>query len=414
MSAFIPVHFSIAPRRTLPSPTRSKRQPQAPRCAADRSAEFYIDSNDSNSDVSRNFPSLTQWDEWPSTDEQRTLPCLPFPPLQICLPGETRQLHLYEARYLALLEATVDLHSRRCAHILVDVQRRAMAAVGALLIVRKWTRLEVGVHIVVDAVARIHTNRLHPHNPFLSVDCVPINDNPVVSSTEIALLVSLQHQFWPAFRSVIRIANALGIDPRREKIDPSASTIAAVQRASQNVRRRRSRLFPQARLSQDSSPASDFPSDQLDSDNSNPTLFDEDDLLVTADQFEAYLKQTALRAVGFQTLDWPQNHRLADLVEHQNNDIVVRRALALSFAAWDFFPSHPDKRQKAMEERNTAARLQIVVTALEQYSKQLAAELALKSALSSWPVSITLHLFVANPPVENPFAYLVTHLNHHV
>ncbi|EKX30877.1 hypothetical protein GUITHDRAFT_50701, partial [Guillardia theta CCMP2712] len=51
--------------------------------------------------------------EWRETFDpygQGRLGCMPFPIEDMILPGETKKLHLYEARFLALFEEALKLH----------------------------------------------------------------------------------------------------------------------------------------------------------------------------------------------------------------------------------------------------------------------------------------------------------------
>jgi len=61
----------------------------------------------------------------------------------------------------------------------------------------------------------------------------------------------------------------------------------------------------------------------------------------------------------------------------------LQKGLGLSFAGWDFFPSQPGDRQKAIEQRDTLKRFKNVVERLEQFSLKLAAKLALQDVFSA-------------------------------
>ena len=66
--------------------------------------------------------------EWRKQDE-RQLGCLPFPLADSLLLGETRRLHLYEARFLSLFEKS--LQNCRCLAA-VTVVDGALLGIGAI------------------------------------------------------------------------------------------------------------------------------------------------------------------------------------------------------------------------------------------------------------------------------------------
>lgn len=306
-------------------------------CTSDnRATEFQLTPPEKDS------ASSPDWTTWTQTNKEQTLPTLPFPPTQVFLPGESKQLHLFEARYLALFETTTRDFDNRCAHVLIDARRRAMAAVGTLLIVREWSRLDIGVCVRVDAVGRLRTERLNPSQPFLTADFTPFADNGVPKD-DFDKLRQLDIRFWQAFRLMVDLALQLDIPVVREKEDLAALTIDAMQ----------------------SKEDASFNSSPL------PSVSQ----VAAACAHMAALKEAAQRVVGHGQVDW----RAVDCLHDED---LRQRAYALSFAGWDFFPSNAQQRQKAIEERSTKARLQIVVEALELRVRELSARKAVQGALS--------------------------------
>lgn len=340
------------------APQRRKARPAYPakrvRMAVnDRSTEFSLGESDESqqraSDAST-ANDLADWDDWRLTGRPMTVPAIPFPPVDIFLPGETKRLHLFEARYLALFENVVVQYDKRCAHILIDSARRAMAAFGTISHVRSWRRLDVGVSVEFEAVGRLKMKKLYSAAPFLRGDFEFVEDDLLEGADSIAEVSQLEVRFWTAFREVVSLCVKLGEDPIRNKVDTATATIDAVE-SKGGVARAPGR-------------------DTLGGDN-NVFLLSSD---AKKEMYEQKLKQAAKRAVNFEELDFAS--------EEVSNEIVLRRARALSFAGWDFFPSTPGMRQKALEQRNTLARLQTVVTALEERSRKLAAKLALENVFS--------------------------------
>lgn len=362
-------------------------------CGDQRKTEFNLTPADETSRA----PSPVDWDAWAASasTQRQVLPALSFPPAQVFLPGESKRLHLVDARCLAALEAAVTRFDSRCAHVLIDAPRRAMAAVAALLAIRKWQRLEVGVCVTVEAVGRLKTTRLHKSAPFLTAEFLPVrdeNNNPfpngpgvvVMRGTETPRLEKdgehskhqvqekeveggkeeeeaedckqsveaqaqraqrLEERFWNALRDATLAADALGLHVLREKEDAAQATLDAVE-AGGGTRACDVVGAPAARPQVEGGYAA----------------------------VEAHIRLAAERAVAYARLDWAS--------DSPDAQTALRRAHALSFAAWDAFPSTAQQRQRAIESRDALARLSTAVDAMEVRAKQLAAQKALDSAFS--------------------------------
>jgi len=129
-----------------------------------------------------------------SASSEVALPALPFPPEEVLLPGATKKLHLYEARFLALLDAArgregecADLF---CHAVLLPVSedpfggggggyvRAAHCAVGRVLEVE---RLGVGCLVTVrgEAPAQVTSlARAGEESPFLHANLTLAEDAP--------------------------------------------------------------------------------------------------------------------------------------------------------------------------------------------------------------------------------------------
>lgn len=302
--------------------------------------------------------------------------------MEVFLPGESKQLHLFEARYLALFEAVVTEHEGRCAHILIDTPRRAMAAVAALLFVREWRRLDVGVFVVVDAVGRLKTTKLLARQaPFITAEFDPVYDEEHTDRAEVEALRHLDARFWPAFRRLAALAVALDVDAVRPKVNFAEATITAMHRARNSKRNATldgdegdENAPPDARNNDAGDEMSGSPSTP----SPQPLAHALKATLRSPERLEQHLKEAALRAVAYEPIDWRD-----DVGEIEDDEMVVRRAYALSFAGWDFFPSDAQQRQKAIEERSTRARLQEVVDALEMRVQELDVKRSIKKAFAS-------------------------------
>ena len=81
------------------------------------------------------------------------LPLLPFGIHELLLPGETKQLHLFEARFLTLFDRAAQGHG--CLSQLLLTPAGGVASVSTLLEVEETRRQEVGVWAKVKCVARV-------------------------------------------------------------------------------------------------------------------------------------------------------------------------------------------------------------------------------------------------------------------
>lgn len=319
----------------------------------DRSTEFSLGKPDESSqpgnDVSKPEEQV-DWGDWRLTGRTMTVPAIPFPPHEIFLPGEAKHLHLFEARYLALFENVIVHCDKRCAHVLIDSTRQAMAAYGTVVHVRSWRRLDVGVSVEFEAVGRLKTKTVHYVAPFLRADVEFVEDKFPEGAEMMAKVRKLETRFWSAFREVVSMCVKLGEDPIREKVDTATATVAAVEGKDGDTK----------------------------TDGRNTIGGENSMFLLSPDAkkelYEQQLKQAARRAANFEELDFSS--------EADSSETISRRVMALSFAGWDFFPSAPGMRQKALEGRDTVGRLETVVTEMEQHSRKLAAKVALQNAFS--------------------------------
>jgi len=160
------------------------------------------------------YSDESKWEENPSdadfpfksVGEQRELGCLPFPPEDVMLVGQTKRLHLYEARFLALLEDAIkkqnpdkplqmtdeaiemDLENGKLeggplGYVVQSVVlpgpdegQVAFAGVASLLAITKFRRLRVGAHVSVQCVGRVRLDGLEGGDPFLFAAVSPLPD----------------------------------------------------------------------------------------------------------------------------------------------------------------------------------------------------------------------------------------------
>ncbi|KAL0437912.1 UNVERIFIED_CONTAM: hypothetical protein Slati_2274200 [Sesamum latifolium] len=91
------------------------------------------------------------------------LPLLPFPIDQVLVPSEAKTLHLYEARYIALLEESLFRKNKLFVHFVLDPigssgtspETSLAARYGCLVIIEKVEQLEIGALVSIRGVGRV-------------------------------------------------------------------------------------------------------------------------------------------------------------------------------------------------------------------------------------------------------------------
>ncbi|KAK6129620.1 hypothetical protein DH2020_036630 [Rehmannia glutinosa] len=111
--------------------------------------------------VRLNFPSQRR--RFRIQASSLVLPLLPFPVDQVLVPSEAKTLHLYEARYIALLEESLFQKNKLFVHFVLDpigfsgtsVEPSFAAKYGCLVIIEKVERLEIGALVLIRGVGRV-------------------------------------------------------------------------------------------------------------------------------------------------------------------------------------------------------------------------------------------------------------------
>eukprot|EP00250_Pteridium_aquilinum_P004907 c15086_g1_i1 orf=30-977(+) len=117
------------------------------------------------------------------------LPCLPFNPAEVFIPTATKTLHLYEARFLALLEEAISKYHNMFAHIVIEpvsdgVEEGVLSFAtkyGCLAQIESVRRMDVGALVTIRGVGRLNLAKLTQLEPFLKGSLVPVHD---AASTE--------------------------------------------------------------------------------------------------------------------------------------------------------------------------------------------------------------------------------------
>ncbi|XP_010461302.1 PREDICTED: uncharacterized protein LOC104742037 isoform X2 [Camelina sativa] len=107
------------------------------------------------------------------------LPLLPFSMSEVLVPTESKTLHLYEARYLALLEESMKRKKNMFVHFILDPISISETATEASFAARYGClveRLDVGALVSIRGAGRVKISRFLGADPFLSGEVRPIQD----------------------------------------------------------------------------------------------------------------------------------------------------------------------------------------------------------------------------------------------
>ncbi|XP_050120801.1 uncharacterized protein LOC126598482 [Malus sylvestris] len=111
------------------------------------------------------------------------LPLLPFPLNEVLVPSESKALHLYEARYLALLEESLT-RKKLFVHFVLDPividnssgEASFAARNGCLVFIENVERLEVGALVSIRGIGRVKIVKFVQAEPYLKGVVIPVHD----------------------------------------------------------------------------------------------------------------------------------------------------------------------------------------------------------------------------------------------
>ncbi|XP_019180773.1 PREDICTED: uncharacterized protein LOC109175862 isoform X2 [Ipomoea nil] len=126
------------------------------------------------------------------------LPLLPFPIDQTLIPSETKSLHLYEARYLALLDESLFRKEKLFVHFVLDPiaindtsgEASFAARYCCLVVIEKVERLDVGAFVSIRGIGRVKIVHFVQAEPYLRGMVIPFQDNIPLTVTDISSKVS--------------------------------------------------------------------------------------------------------------------------------------------------------------------------------------------------------------------------------
>nr|XP_015902439.2 uncharacterized protein LOC107435356 [Ziziphus jujuba var. spinosa] len=112
------------------------------------------------------------------------LPLLPFVVNEVLVPSESKTLHLYEARYLSLLEESLMRKKKLFVHFVLDpilvndssTEPSFAARYGCLVCIENVERLDVGALVSIRGVGRVKLVAFLQAEPYLQGIVVPEHD----------------------------------------------------------------------------------------------------------------------------------------------------------------------------------------------------------------------------------------------
>ncbi|XP_022973983.1 uncharacterized protein LOC111472596 isoform X1 [Cucurbita maxima] len=146
------------------------------------------------------------------------LPLLPFGVNDVLVPSETKTLHLYEARYLTLLDESLFRKNKLFVHFVLDPvavsdssREISFAARHAcLILIENVERLEVGALVTIRGIGRVKIIELLQTDPYLRGTISPVRDDIVQNDSGLSTKVM-------DVKDVLRNLNSLEIKLKAPK-----------------------------------------------------------------------------------------------------------------------------------------------------------------------------------------------------
>ncbi|CAI9267193.1 unnamed protein product [Lactuca saligna] len=122
------------------------------------------------------------------------LPLLPFPSDQVLVPSEAKTLHLFEARYLKLLDECLFKKKKLFVHFVLDPivvsssskEASFAARYGCLVSIEKVEQLDVGALVSIRGIGRVTLVKFAKADPYLEGIVLPLQDNVPQNESQIS------------------------------------------------------------------------------------------------------------------------------------------------------------------------------------------------------------------------------------
>ncbi|KAL8261067.1 hypothetical protein R6Q59_025116 [Mikania micrantha] len=121
------------------------------------------------------------------------LPLLPFPSDQVLVPSEAKTLHLFEARYLKLLDECLLKKKKLFVHFVLDPiavsspseEASFAARYACLALIEKVEQLDIGALVSIRGIGRVTLVKFAKTDPFLEGIVLPLLDNVPQNESEV-------------------------------------------------------------------------------------------------------------------------------------------------------------------------------------------------------------------------------------
>ncbi|KAF5456885.1 hypothetical protein F2P56_026314 [Juglans regia] len=122
------------------------------------------------------------------------LPLLPFNINEVLVPTERKTLHLYEARYLSLLDESLLRKKKLFVHFVLDPisisdltgEASFAARYGCLILIENVERLDVGALVTIRGIGRTKILNFVKADPYLLGVVIPMQDQIPESSSKVS------------------------------------------------------------------------------------------------------------------------------------------------------------------------------------------------------------------------------------
>ncbi|XP_041018593.1 uncharacterized protein LOC121260691 isoform X2 [Juglans microcarpa x Juglans regia] len=122
------------------------------------------------------------------------LPLLPFNINEVLVPTERKTLHLYEARYLSLLDESLLRKKNLFVHFVLDPisisdstgEASFAARYGCLILIENVERLDVGALVTIRGIGRTKILNFVKADPYLLGVIIPMQDEIPESSSKVS------------------------------------------------------------------------------------------------------------------------------------------------------------------------------------------------------------------------------------
>lgn len=153
----------------------------------------------------------------------------PFPLTECLVPGQSKQLHLYETRMIKLLEHALETTGSLATQMAFSDEGSALA-ICSLVSIESVVQRDVGINVVLRAVGRVRITEICEGEPFIKAKFVAYADTPHTSAAQRAFLTNQLQELYGLHqecsdigRRMVSLCAARGIRPPFAATDEEAA-----------------------------------------------------------------------------------------------------------------------------------------------------------------------------------------------